>query len=51
MGVGLIGTQKELAEMVRKEGHPNPESVQNFGELLNWVADQVAKRGIKRKGK
>lgn len=43
MGAGYLGSDEELCELARKEGHPNPESVQSFGELLNWVREDATK--------
>lgn len=49
MGVGFIGSKDELIKMAKNEGHPHPEMVRDFGELLNWVAEQVLKKNVSRK--
>jgi hypothetical protein len=47
MGMGFIGSKEELQELAQKEGHPDPKSVKNFGELINWVAEKAAQKEVK----
>jgi len=51
MGVGFIGSNKELVEMARKEGHPNPKAVKSLGELINWVTDKANQKKVKTRRK
>ena len=48
MGAGFVGERKGLVKMARDEGHPNPESLQSFGELLNWIASQSSRQDLKK---
>jgi hypothetical protein len=41
MGTGFIGTKQDLVAMAKKEGYPRPESIQTFGELINWISTRV----------
>ncbi len=45
MGAGFIGSTRYIRRTAKREGHPDPGSVNTFGDLMKWVANKAGNKG------